>query len=112
MSAKIKIYYPSSGNYADVEVDYVGTYLSHGWVIPEGKKAPFSEKEGLTVAQIKDILDKRGVPYSKSAKKDDLLALLNVEDDEDDDSDDEDDNEDGEADDSDEDDEDADEDDG
>ena len=46
---------------------------------PEGEQDEGSSKQQLTVAQIKAILDEKGIVYDKTALKPDLLALLPVQ---------------------------------
>ena len=77
---------------ADLTIGYGGEYHGKGAefsVLPddlpqlgglveviEESEEPEEDAEEMTVAQLKAALDEQGIKYPKTAKKDDLIALL------------------------------------
>lgn len=71
----------SVGDEFEVSNERFSEILTKGgkWIeeVEEIEKVEEVEEKELTIAEIKSMLDEKGIKYAKGAKKDELLSLLN-----------------------------------
>lgn len=67
------------GDVFEVDQDRYDFIVKNAGPIIEIVEDNSQENDNLTVSEIKALLDEKGIEYPKSAKKEDLLKLLNGE---------------------------------